>query len=63
MQTYDFIYVDGDHTAYGVIKDAIASYECLNVGGIIAFDDYQWSQLVRAFKRAKNGNRCVWQYL
>jgi predicted O-methyltransferase YrrM len=42
-EMYDFIYVDGDHTAYGVIKDAIASYECLNAGGIIAFDDYQWS--------------------
>lgn len=40
---YDFVYVDGDHTAYGVIKDAIHSYEFLKVGGILAFDDYQWS--------------------
>lgn len=40
---FDFIYVDGDHTAYGVIKDAINSYESLNIGGIIAFDDYEWS--------------------
>lgn len=43
VETYDFIYIDGDHTAYGVLKDAVAAYECLNVGGIIAFDDYQWS--------------------
>lgn len=42
-ETYDFIYVDGDHTAYGVLKDAVSSYECLNVDGIIAFDDYEWS--------------------
>lgn len=42
-ELYDFIYVDGDHTAYGVIKDAVSSYECLKVGGILAFDDYQWS--------------------
>lgn len=42
-EKYDFIYIDGDHTSYGVIKDAIAAYECLNVGGIIAFDDYEWS--------------------
>jgi predicted O-methyltransferase YrrM len=42
-EMYDFIYVDGDHTSYGVIKDAINSYESLNVGGFIAFDDYQWS--------------------
>lgn len=41
--SYDFIYIDGDHTSYGVIKDAINSYECLKVGGILAFDDYAWS--------------------
>jgi predicted O-methyltransferase YrrM len=43
LEKYDFIYVDGDHTSYGVIKDAINAYECLNVNGIIGFDDYQWS--------------------
>jgi predicted O-methyltransferase YrrM len=42
-QKFDFIYVDGDHTAYGVLKDAVSAYECLEVGGIIAFDDYEWS--------------------
>jgi len=52
-EMYDFIYVDGDHTAYGVIKDAVASYECLNVGGIIAFDDYQWSAGLGALKEPK----------
>jgi len=41
-EQFDFIYVDGDHTAYGVIKDAVNAYECLKPGGIIAFDDYQW---------------------
>jgi predicted O-methyltransferase YrrM len=43
LEKYDFIYVDGDHTSYGVIKDAINAYECLHVNGIIGFDDYQWS--------------------
>jgi predicted O-methyltransferase YrrM len=42
-EKFNFIYVDGDHTAYGVLKDAVAAYECLEVGGIIAFDDYEWS--------------------
>lgn len=42
MEIYDFIYVDGDHTAYGVLKDAVNSYEWLRTGGIIAFDDYDW---------------------
>lgn len=52
-EMYDFIYVDGDHTAYGVIKDAIAAYECLNIGGIIAFDDYQWSAGLGPLKEPK----------
>lgn len=43
-EVYDFIYIDGDHTAFGVMKDAINAFECLNVGGILAFDDYQWSE-------------------
>jgi predicted O-methyltransferase YrrM len=42
-ENYDFIYIDGDHTSYGVIKDAVNAYECLNLGGVIAFDDYEWS--------------------
>jgi hypothetical protein len=52
-ETYDFIYIDGDHTAYGVLKDAVAAYECLNVGGIIAFDDYQWSAGLGVLKEPK----------
>lgn len=41
---YDFIYIDGDHTAFGVMKDAINAFNALKVGGILAFDDYQWSE-------------------
>ena len=52
-EMYDFIYVDGDHTAYGVLKDAVAAYECLNIGGIIAFDDYRWSAGLGALKEPK----------
>lgn len=40
---YDFIYVDGDHTGIGVLADGMDSYDCLNVGGILAFDDYGWN--------------------
>ena len=53
VEKYDFIYVDGDHTAYGVLKDAVSAYECLNVGGVIAFDDYQWSAGLGALKEPK----------
>lgn len=39
---YDFIYVDGDHTARGVLKDGINALESCAKGGIVAFDDYTW---------------------
>ena len=41
--TYDFIYIDADHTAAGVIKDAVHSWRLLKPGGILAFDDYYWT--------------------
>jgi hypothetical protein len=40
--TFDFIYIDGDHTAEGVIQDAVLSWRLLKPGGIVAFDDYLW---------------------
>lgn len=38
----DFVYIDGDHSPYGVLRDAVSAYEWLNVGGLLAFDDYPW---------------------
>lgn len=42
--SFDFIYIDGDHTAFGVMQDLLNAYGCLKPGGIIACDDYQWSE-------------------
>lgn len=53
VEMYDFIYVDGDHTAPSVIKDAVNSFDCLKPGGIIAFDDYQWSAGLGVSKEPK----------
>lgn len=39
---YDFIYVDGDHAAVGVLLDAELGWTFLNPNGIMAFDDYTW---------------------
>lgn len=39
---YDFIYIDGDHTAHGVYTDAILGWDKLKINGIMAFDDYLW---------------------
>ena len=41
---FDFIYIDGDHTAKAVYADAISAWELLKPSGIIAFDDYLWGQ-------------------
>lgn len=39
---YDFIYIDGDHRADEVYKDATFGWRCLKQGGVMAFDDYLW---------------------
>ena len=41
---FDFIYIDGAHTAAQVERDAENAWKLLNSGGIIAFDDYLWGQ-------------------
>jgi len=40
--SFDFIYVDGDHRRDVVYQDAIMSFRVLKPGGIIIFDDYLW---------------------
>ena len=39
---FDFIYIDADHTASGVLDDAVMAWQHLNPGGIMAFDDFNW---------------------
>lgn len=41
---WDFIYIDADHTAVGVLMDAELSWPLLKSGGIMAFDDYTWGK-------------------
>ena len=40
---FDFIYIDGDHLPESVTLDADLSWDLLKVGGIMAFDDYEWN--------------------
>jgi tetratricopeptide (TPR) repeat protein/predicted O-methyltransferase YrrM len=40
---YDFIYVDGCHLAPHVQQDAALSWRLLKAGGIMIFDDYEWT--------------------
>lgn len=39
---FDFIYIDGDHTALGVFSDSVGAWPLLKPNGILAFDDYTW---------------------
>jgi predicted O-methyltransferase YrrM len=39
---FDLIYVDGSHYIDDVLIDAIKSFQLLNIGGILIFDDYLW---------------------
>lgn len=41
-KTFDFIYVDGSHTAPDVLTDACMCAGLLRIGGVILFDDYLW---------------------
>jgi len=41
--TYDFAYVDGDHSADQVCQDGRLLFPLMKQHGIILFDDYNWS--------------------
>ena len=40
--TYDFIYIDGSHTAPDVLTDACMAWPLLKPKGMMVFDDYMW---------------------
>jgi predicted O-methyltransferase YrrM len=42
--SFDFAYVDGSHQAPDVLCDAVLAFRLLRVGGVVAFDDYLWSE-------------------
>lgn len=52
---FDFIYIDADHTAAGVLLDAELSWDLLKSGGIMAFDDYTWGDHLPAYLAPKLG--------
>lgn len=41
---FDFVYIDGSHQAPDVLADAVLGFRLLRVGGLMAFDDYLWSE-------------------
>lgn len=41
-KSFDFIYIDGDHTSLAALADGIMAWPLLKCGGIMSFDDYTW---------------------
>jgi predicted O-methyltransferase YrrM len=39
---FDIIYIDGDHTSWATLQDAIFSFNLLKINGLMIFDDYNW---------------------
>jgi Methyltransferase domain/Glycosyl transferase family 2 len=53
--SFDFIYIDGSHTSTQVLKDGINGFARLKVGGILAFDDYEWPMYEGTLNHPKIG--------
>ena len=43
VKEYDMIYIDGDHGARAVLRDAVNAFDCLKEGGLLIFDDYEFA--------------------
>ena len=50
---FDFIYIDGSHTAPDVMTDACMAFGLLKKGGIMLFDDYLWGDVPGLLHRPK----------
>lgn len=50
-EVFDIVYIDGDHTAKGVLEDAVLSFPLLKKDGIMIFDDYQWGGKMHPTRR------------
>jgi predicted O-methyltransferase YrrM len=44
-ERFDLVYVDGSHLALDVLVDAALSWQVLERGGVLIFDDYDWSNM------------------
>ena len=42
-ESFDLIYIDGNHEARCVLTDAALCWTMLNPGGLLIFDDYSWN--------------------
>lgn len=52
---YNFIYIDGDHTALQTAIDGLNGFRHLEPGGVMAFDDYLWNYGGKEYLEPKRG--------
>lgn len=50
---FDFVYVDGSHTARDVLTDAIMAWPLIKPDGVMVFDDYMWGDPKNPLHRPK----------
>lgn len=53
--TFNFIYIDGDHTALQTALDGLNAFKVLEPGGVMAFDDYEWYYGGKKFLEPRRG--------
>jgi predicted O-methyltransferase YrrM len=54
-ESFDLIYIDGDHRASAVYLDAVNCFELCKKGGIILFDDYSWGKEIYSSEATSYG--------
>lgn len=42
--TFDLVYVDGDHIGASVLTDIVLCWDLIKEGGLLIIDDYQWGR-------------------
>lgn len=42
-ETFDILYIDGNHRPHYVLEDAVLYFRKVKVGGYMIFDDYGWN--------------------
>jgi predicted O-methyltransferase YrrM len=52
-EQFDFIYIDGSHLGKDVMTDACMAFQLVRSGGVIVFDDYEWTDLPDPIDRPK----------
>lgn len=58
LGTFDFIFIDGDHSMEGVILDTDYSEKILNPGGIIVWHDYSGVTTVTSYLNGEYNSVC-----